>query len=388
MASKSEAPAAQTKHDLTDISIAVVSGLAIALTALFICVVPLTNIAGSRDFVTYWATGQQLVHHANPYDSVAMARIEHAAGLGAEYSVGFMRNPPWALPLAFPLGFIGLRIGALLWSLILLGCLLGSVQMLWRMHGSPENPLHWLGFSFAPALLCLSMGQTALFPLLGLVLFLRLHQTRPFLAGLSLWLCALKPHLFLPFAVVLLAWIVVSRSYKILAGAAVAMAASFAVTSCIDPAAWREYAEMMRTVGIEKEFIPCLSVVLRLWTRPQLLWLQFLPAALGCAWALGYFWTRRHTWEWMRDGSLLMLVSIFTAPYCWLFDQGVAIPALLEGAYRTRVRPLLIILSAASILIEVELFTYVKIPSVYFLWTAPTWLVWYLCATRFKRKNN
>ena len=110
-----------------------------------------------------------------------------------------MRNPPSALLLTLPLGFFGLRAGALLWSLFLLACLVLSVRMLWAMHGRPRNQLHWLGYTFAPALDCLMSGQMSLFVLLGLVLFLRLHRSRPFLAGASLWLCMLKPHLFLPF---------------------------------------------------------------------------------------------------------------------------------------------------------------------------------------------
>ena len=169
--------------NLAELSIALVSGLALALTALFLCVVPLAGkTSGARDFVVYWATGQQLVHHANPYDRDAMMLIERSAGLVPGYGALFMRNPPWALPLALPLGFVGLRIGGFVWSLILLACLLGSVRMLWTMYGRPDNQLHWLGYSFAPALLCLLMGQTSLFALLGFVLFLRLHQTRPFLA--------------------------------------------------------------------------------------------------------------------------------------------------------------------------------------------------------------
>ena len=128
--------------NLAELSIALVSGLALALTALFLCVVPLAGkTSGARDFVVYWATGQQLVHHANPYDRDAMMRIERSAGLAAGYGALFMRNPPWALPLSLPLGFVGLRIGGLVWSLILLACLLGSVRMLWSMHGRPDNQL-------------------------------------------------------------------------------------------------------------------------------------------------------------------------------------------------------------------------------------------------------
>jgi hypothetical protein len=375
--------------DLAEISIATVAGLALAFTALFLCVVPLIgNITGSRDFVVFWATGQQLIHHANPYDAQAMKHIEQTAGLNTGYGTLYMRNPPWALPLTLPLGVLGLRVGAFLWSLAIVGCLVASVLLLWQMHGRPDSRLHWLGLSFGPALVCAMMGQSSLFALLGYVLFLYLHRTRPFLAGASLWLCALKPHLFVPFGVVLLVWIVLSRSYKILAGATVALVSSCALTYMFDPTAWSDYAQMMRTAGLEKEYIPCLVVVLRLWLAPHLMWIQYVPAVLCAAWALGYFWARRKAWDWERHGNLLVLVSLVAAPYSWIYDGGLAIPALLQGAYRTRSRILLVILAIASISIEVELVSGVKVTSALFLWTVPGWFAWYLLACAIPREPS
>ena len=354
------------------------------MTALFLCVAPLTGkIAGARDFVVYWATGQQLVHHADPYSADAMMRVERDAGLPIAAGALFMRNPPWALPIAYPLGFIGVRLGALLWSLILAPCLWASVQMVWHMHGRPKRLLNFLGYSFAPALVCLITGQTSMFSLLGLVLFFRLHRSRPFLAGMSLWLCALKPHLFLAFGVVLLAWVVVSRSYRVLIGAATAMAASCALAWWIDPTAWVDYAHMVRTDGIENQFIPCLSVVLRLWINPGVMWLQFLLPGLSCVWALGYFLKRRHQWDWFKDGSLLTMVSIFAAPYCWAFDHVVMIPALLHAAYSTRSRILLTLLALASLAIDIGMVMGVQLPSKLFLFSAPAWLAWFLLASAF-----
>jgi hypothetical protein len=384
MPDAADMPVVKARYDFAEVLIACVTGLMLTYTALFLCVVPLSGrIAAGRDFVIYWATGQQLIHRANPYDTDAMERIERSAGLSARFKVGFMRNPPWALPVALPLGLAGVRSGALLWSLALFACLVISIRMLWLMLPGCKIYLPWLGIIFTPAVLCVTMGQTSLFALLGYVLFLRFHATRPFIAGTSLWLCALKPHLFVPFGLVLLAWVLVSRSYKILAGAAVALAASCMATAMIDPSAWVEYARMMRTYGIEKEFIPCLGIALRFWLSPEATWLQYLPSALGCVWALGYFWPRRHAWDWMRDGSLLMLVSIITAPYCWLFDQALAIPALLYGAYATRSRILLVVLVFASVLIQIELARGIKVQSDFFLWTAPAWLAWYLLARAF-----
>ncbi len=163
MASIPDTPPAQENPDFAELSIAVVAGLALALTVLFIFTIPVAgNLAASRDFVSYWAAGQQLVHHADPYDREAVSALEHSAGFS--YSlVLIMRNPPWALPLAFPLGFLGLRLAAVLWTLLLLACLLVSVHLVHQLYGSPPNRIHWLGLAFTPALICLTMGQTSLF---------------------------------------------------------------------------------------------------------------------------------------------------------------------------------------------------------------------------------
>lgn len=343
-----------------------------------------------RDFVSYWAAGELFVHHQDPYDADAVLRLERTQGFPSDKQALILRNPPSALALVAPLGLVGYRTAALLWSLMLLGCLAGSLWMLWDMHGRPGSRFRVLGhpfgpmflcLMFGPALVCLFVGQTALFGLLGLTLFLRFHRSRPFVAGLSLWLCALKPHLFLPFAAVLLVWIVVTRSYPVLRGAMVALGASLAAALLIDPACAAQYTAMMHTAGIAREFIPCLGIALRLGVWPHAAWEQYAPAVLGCVWAIHYYWKRRDTWDWMEDGALLMLVSIFVSPYAWLTDQALAIPALLQVALRTNFRSLLL-LAFASVVIELQIACMMDMHSTVYLWTAPIWLVWYFLALR------
>jgi hypothetical protein len=137
---------------------------------------------------------------------------------------------------------------------------------------------------------------------------------------------------------------------------------------------------MIRTSGVIQEYIPCISVALRVWIWPHAIWIAYVPSAIGCAWALGYYVVRRHNWNWMKDGSLLMQVSILVAPYCWMFDQSLAMPALLHGAYVTRSRILLAVLAFTSILLDAEVIGGIKMASFLFLWTAPVWLIWYLFA--------
>lgn len=378
---------ARENRDLAEMSIAVVAGLALALIVLFVVVVPIAgNLAASRDFVSYWATGQQLVHHADPYNTSAVEALERSAGFPYKKVVLLMRNPPWALPLVYPLGFLGVRVAAILWTFILLACFLISVRIAHQLYGSHANHIHWLGFAFTPALICLIMGQTSLLALLGLVLFLRFHRHRPFAAGAALWLCGLKPHLFLPFVAALVLWIIVSRSYRLLAGAIAAFALSSALAFFIDPRAWTGYIHMMRSPSVENDFIPCLADALRHWIAPQTIWVQYLPAAFCCIWALVYFWRRRSSWNWVTDGSPLVLVSLLAAPYCWLYDQCLAIPALLGGAYASRSRNLLAVLPLLILAMDIEICA-VKVFSPLWLWTAPAWLAWYLFASASAAKE-
>jgi len=367
------------ERDLSVFLIAVACALAIVFTTLFLSILPFNRaLVVRRDFITYWATGRQLIHHGNPYDAAAIYQIEREAGFKGNTSY-YMRNAPWALPLALPLGYFDAQTVALPWSLLMLGLLMASVRMVWKMVGRAGSPLDWLGYCFPPALFCVILGQTSILLLFGLVLFLRLHKTRPFAAGAALWFCTLKPHLFLPFALVLLVWIAVSRSYRILAGGIAAMAAGGAVTACVDPAAWEQYAHYMRTSTVTHEYTACLGDALRDAVNPSAEWVAFVPAVLGCIWALAYFWPRRRTWDWLENGSPLMLVSLLVAPFGWIFDQSLAIPAVLLGASRTSSRVALAALAVMYLLIEIEVNRF-DLHSAAYLWTAPAWLAWYAIA--------
>jgi hypothetical protein len=364
---------------LLEPAVVIVCTLVLTFFVIGLCLLIVNgNNPVGRDVVSFWVAGRQIVHHANPYDSASVLQIERSVGFSSQSQVLLMRNPPSALCLVIPLGFLGLRAASLLWTLLLLAAMALSVHMLWQLQDRPRNKLHYLAYSFAPALLCILGGQTALFALLGLVLFLRFHQDRPFVAGLSLWLCALKPHLFLPFAVVLLLWVVLRCAYRLLAGAILALVASSLIAWLLDPSVWAQYAQMMRSSGIQDEFIPCLAVALRFAIHRQTMALQLLPALVACAWAVYFFCKRRDRWDWMQDGALLMLVSLFASPYAWITDQAVLIPALLAGVYRATTRAQLGTFALASAAIELAQVLGANLHSAVYLWTTPFWLAWYL----------
>ncbi|MDR3742229.1 MAG: glycosyltransferase 87 family protein [Terracidiphilus sp.] len=338
--------------------------------------------ATERDYIQYWAAAQQVAHGANPYDVPSILRIEQAAGLdGSEPKVTL--SPPLILLLVFPLGFVSAKTGLILWLLVLICCLLASILLIWRLNGSPPSGYHWLGMAFAPAIACLMAGQISAFLLLGVVLFLRWHKSRPWLAGVALLPCVLKPHLFLAVAVVLLLWVISRRAYRILAGFAAALLASCALTLCLAPHAWSQYAQLSHANRILHVFVPSLSCALRFLVDSNAVWLQFLPAALSCVWAVWYFSTRSTRWNWLNHGLLLLLVAALCAPYAFFYDETVLLPAVLAGVYRAAAtRRSLLPLILIFVIVLAETCTGVTLIARFYLWTTPAWLAWYLYATR------
>jgi hypothetical protein len=200
------------------------------------------------------------------------------------------------------------------------------------------------------------------------------------MAGVFLWLCLLKPHLFLSFGVVLLLWVIANKAYSVLLGAATAVATSTTISLLLDPHVWIQYLTLMRTWGIERELIPCLSVTLRFLVKPDAVWIQYIPAVVGCVWSVSYFQKHSTEWDWMKHGSLLMLVSVLTAPYAWGTDEAVLLPAIMSTIYLSQSRALIGALALASATIEIELLFKAPLHSQLFLWTAPVWFAVYCFA--------
>lgn len=348
--------------------------------------------AADRDFIGYWATGQQLAHRANPYDVAAMLRLERTAG----YSAAIPRmtpSPPVAFLLLLPLGWMSAKVGLIAWLLAQMGCVGLSLWMTWRVFagtgGRPGSRLHLAGLMFAPVLACLEAGQIGIFFLLGMMVFLVFHERRPAIAGAGLLVCALKPHLFLPLALVLGLWMLGHRKAgaKILAGFLGLMAVNVAVTLWLDPQVWSQYAAMLRISGIEDRLTPTLGEGLREILGPHVVWLQWVPEMVGCAWAVAYFWRRRAHWNWLDEGLRVLLVGVVCTPYEWLTDEAVVLPAVLAGMFRAEARGRsLVPIAVAGTVALVEVLAGVKLTGWGYVWTPLAWLGWYIYATGGTRK--
>ncbi len=349
-----------------------------------------------RDYIEYWAAGQQLVHHADPYDFAAIFKLERQNGMQtSEPRVCF--SPPVALELVLPLGWVKAKTGLIAWLMAELACVVVSIWLLWRLFGRPDTRLHFLALAFAPVVACQMAGQIGAFFLLCLVLFLESLQpprrpgtvaggpgrTRPLLAGAVMMPFALKPHLFVPFAIALLIWCVSRRRFSILAGALGALAISCAASLAIDPQAWTQYSGMTKSYPLMDWFVPTVGMGLRYLIDRPARWIGFLPEAVGCAWTAWYAWKHRQHWDWMEQGQLVMLVSVVCAPYSWVSDQCLLIPAILAAIFESprSGRTLVLFLLIDGVMLA-QAMTLASMTSWWFVWTAPAWLAWYLYAMR------
>lgn len=350
---------------------------ALILAAVFI--LTLTSHPERRDYIEYWSSARLLLRHSDPYSAANLFPLEKAHQFAGSSPI-IMPNPPWMLFLVAPLGFVGIRLGLYLWTLVAVLCVLAFVRLL-----NIESNGRGLAFVFAPFIACLCSGQSSPFLLLGFALFLKFHRSRPFWAGASLLLMAIKPHLFFIFWAVLLVDEIYRRRIRLFAGFAAALAVASALPLYWDPRIWQHYLAMIRSWGaVSQAPLPTASMLFRDLIDVHAFWLLFVPSAVAVLWGLWYYARNCRTpWNWATHGMLLMVVCIFTSPYSWFSDEIVLLPALvfaLTVVGKCRYAAWLL-LAINTIGIYIALVMHANLMSHAYIWTPLTWLAWYLYAT-------
>jgi hypothetical protein len=352
-----------------------------------------------RDSIAYWAAAKLALHHQNPYAAEAVLAMEQQQGYGFGKPL-VLRTPPWSLWMFLPLGLLDCYWAWVSWLSILIASLVISIRLCWRMYGEPGRPptiFLVVAYLLAPVPACLAAGQMGLVLLLAIVLFLFLEPQFPFVAGAVLVVAFSKPHLFSALWLALAVWIVMRRKWLVLLGFCVSLVAASAMALRLDGNIFTHYEQMVRQATIQYEFIPAISGVIRLIFFRKFFWVQFVPTLAALTWAAWYYWSHRQEWDWRWGGPALVVVSIVTAPYAWLTDEAVVLPAVLMGVLwvlRAKLQltwksHLAIFLFACMELLLLLLLR-AKIPfatGIYF-WSGLLWAVWYGYARRFRERAD
>jgi hypothetical protein len=352
-----------------------------------------TNLS-RRDSIAYWAAGQLLAHHQNPYSVVTVLELERSQGY-AETKPLVLRTPPWSLFMVLPLGLVGPFPAWVAWITASITSLVLVVRFCWNMYGRDGRPpaiYVMVAYTFAPVPACLVAGQMGLVLLLGLVLFLWLEPDHPFLAGAALVIPFAKPHLLALFWAVFFLWALIGRRRALLTGFFSTLAATTVIALAFDPAIFQHYRETIHQASIGNEFIPAFSGVVRLLFFHRLFWMQFVPMAIGLIWSLWFYCRNRAHWDWRHHGLALFIVSVLTTPYAWLTDEVVLLPAVLQASLwvyfakrsLTAIDHILVALFAClNVLLLLILRAKVPFATGIYFWSSLVWFGWYLFAWRF-----
>jgi hypothetical protein len=151
-----------------------------------------------------------------------------------------------------------------------------------------------------------------------------------------------KPHLLLPFWIVLGLWTWDQRRWRVLIGAVAAFAALVIGSLAIDPAIFDQYRAALAAHHPTHIITPTLGSLLRFAFGADHYWLQFVPTVLGAAWVILYWSRRRDRWDWTEQLPVLVLVSLLTTAYLYVYDlvlllvPTIAVAAQVARTGRTR----------------------------------------------------
>ena len=284
------------------------------------------------DFVEYWAAGRLTIDGANPYDPRKVKAVEQLVDPSLPVTI-MMWNPPWSISLVLPLSLLDYRTARTIWALIQMAMLMGSAGWLWRYYGGKTSTAWLVGVAsllFPAALISLSIGQISPVVLFGLCALLYFEgKGRDMPAGFLAAMTLVKPHLvYLIWAAILL-WSIHRKRWALLGGAILGTASLLVAPLLLDPGIIRQYFTAMREYPPDYYLTPTAGTLARLVLGWDQLWPQLLSNLIGAAWLVWYWWPRRHDWKWKDHLPVILVVSVLTAAFGWLFDQVVfLIPAI------------------------------------------------------------
>jgi hypothetical protein len=238
----------------------------------------------------------------------------------------------------------------------------------------------------------LVFGQINFMEILGLALFLSFQKSnKAFLAGASLVLTMIKPHLVILTLPILFLDLFRKKEWKTLTGFFVSLTFFFAILFTFYPA-WIQGFLRVITSGMstvrETPNINGLLVLLGAYKTGKWIWL----IALACG--IFWWWKRGHTWERRTFIDISLIAGLIVSPIGWSYDQiMLLLPALsilswiAKGVLQRRVSKKIVIImmianAAAYIL---RMFT----PSdVWFFWLPFVVLGLYLFGIGIMRDNH
>lgn len=304
------------------------------LTLVLTGPIPVPPSIGRGDFRAYWSAAYLLANSQNFADPDLLLAAEQVhTGWQRDFAV-ITWNPPWLLALLLPYATVSFTRATWLWLLTNIVLIYTASVWVW-LASSREDKVRrqaWvaplIAFVYSPALITLLMGQVSSLVFFGLAAFLYLEAgNRHLLAGASLALPLVKPHLVYITLPVILLRAAVRRQWSLWLGLATTLVGLTLLVFLLRPAFLADYTRTVGGGSLLTWETPTLGGILAAtwgWQGVKLMGVVLLPLAVGL------WWRGRQALSARTLLDVTLLASVITAPFGWGYDAVVLLIPLLQ----------------------------------------------------------
>jgi len=314
---------------------ALVVVLALVLLTLVIAgPIPVPPSIGRGDFRAYWSAAYLLANSQNFADPDLLLAAEQAHTAWQQDFAVITWNPPWLLALLLPYAVAPFTRATWLWLLTNIVLIFTGSVWVWLAStwGKDAQRMAWvaplIAFVYSPALITLLMGQVSSLVFFGLAAFLYLEaRNSRWLAGASLALPLVKPHLVYITLPIILLQATFKRQWSLLLGLATTLLGLTLLVFLLRPAFLADYARTVGGGSLLNWETPTLGGILAAtwgWQGIKLMGIVLLPLAVAL------WWRGRQAISTRTLVDVTLLLSVITAPFGWGYDAVVLLIPLLQ----------------------------------------------------------
>jgi hypothetical protein len=367
----------------------------IVVLACFFLLIRLNSILShptyipADDFVRYWAAGRLMAQGGNPYDPAQIQVLQDiTTGLDTSPTVPTPAYvPPWSLPIFTLFGILNYPTSRLLFLLVNVCIFFICAELAWKLYQSFTVKKYWswiVCFTLGATISTLEKGQISAILLLGVVSFLHFHENgKRWLAGASLVLVSWKPQLFYLLWPAFGLWVIQYRKWSYLLGLLGFTATGAIIAVGINPDVFPQFIDAVLHLPPFMFATPSIGAHLRYFIFGiEANWPNYIPMGLGLSW-FGVEWYRfRKQWGWKDRISVLLFISLITAPYIWTYDMALFVLPSIQAIIwilikkPSRGQRLLLLIYFIINLLDLILHRYTN--DFWFIWYAPSLFLWFL----------
>lgn len=334
----------------------------ITLIAFFIVVsiyyLNISCIYTQPDLAQYWAGSKLYSQGGNPYSLDQMTEIQ--SSLRQKEGIIRLWNPPLIFPIIFYFKYFDFQTLKTVWFPISVTLLFLSIAISYSLaeknYESAKSKILLLALlMLMPAIPeTLAWGQISSILLFGVTLWFynyNKYGLDSYLSGIFLSLTFIKPHLLIPLYLIIFCHSFAYKQFKCVVGLVSGFFVLFSLSLINGFEIWKYYFHSMSSPPIYW-MTPNLGTILQWSFNIHEAWLRFLPLILYmvilifCELSLVVKKKKRSA-----DMFFIILWSLISSPYGWVYDQIVLIPFLITQRLNDKELKVVILISILSMIL-------------------------------------